>query len=807
MKNSRRYQLVQHIAEITSISLANREYTNIMTDAFTISLDLHLDRANISRMLNDLWRENELIKIQGRPTFYLHRKTISKKYPNHYIPALIPKSENLEDYLAKPMMDSQEHCDNAFFSCIGNSVNESLYQIIQDVKVYLAYPQYTKSILVHGPCKTGKKHLIRAFLQYYGNQTQSPIEIDCKTILLHKVTIADILDKIDFELEQDGNKVIFFENLQILEHDPAQFASLVALLTYYQQVANHNELNILFVATVENLSQESLNIFDTVFQKLYTLPSFDEKLLKERYEFILYFMQQEADFIQKTISLSTSILNCFATSHYSHNIQSLKKEIHHSLSYAYAQSIEHQESFISIDYHHLSDELLGNIQNVIDFLPQIESITSTLKEKNHFLIPETECLPLQKLMITQVNEDGIIRNTIKKDVKISDYCKQELRNALSHEINQLYSLSLRKVKSSILPILKNRNFIMNEKQLDKLCFHISNLIHLLHNQTYTSIFVKDDITLEDAILHLGDEIIETIGNEFQVEFPDIEKFFLYYYLFFSQEPMKKGSIAVLVACQGNGIAEKYALHVNTMKYKVKCHFMNFIDVEHSTNITILHSTLMDKLLEIDEGSGVIIITDLNPIVDFDNTIKKNIDIDTVTLSPTSLPLLIQIMNLVNDPSIKLDDIKTYDYENIIHLPLDNSLNYESESRRSINEAADKILSDSLVFLNPQKATMALFRVLMQIYEELGINYANDISIRFIFHSAFMIERVIRKEPLIYKNTQVLISENKSIYEAIDKNMQLINDLFGISIPSSEIARISEIFIDLLQETKEPTVME
>ena len=64
MKNSRRNQLLQHIAEITSIAIANKEYTGINTDAFTISLDLKLDRANVSRMLNDLWRENILIKIQ-----------------------------------------------------------------------------------------------------------------------------------------------------------------------------------------------------------------------------------------------------------------------------------------------------------------------------------------------------------------------------------------------------------------------------------------------------------------------------------------------------------------------------------------------------------------------------------------------------------------------------------------------------------------------------------------------------------------------------------------------------------------------
>ena len=75
MKKSRRSQLLQHIAEITSIAIANKEYTGINTDAFTISLDLNLDRANVSRMLNDLWRGNILFKKQGPPLFFSPLKT------------------------------------------------------------------------------------------------------------------------------------------------------------------------------------------------------------------------------------------------------------------------------------------------------------------------------------------------------------------------------------------------------------------------------------------------------------------------------------------------------------------------------------------------------------------------------------------------------------------------------------------------------------------------------------------------------------------------------------------------------------
>ncbi|MCB7429922.1 sugar polymerase, partial [Erysipelatoclostridium ramosum] len=115
--------------------------------------------------------------------------------------------------------------------------------------------------------------------------------------------------------------------------------------------------------------------------------------------------------------------------------------------------------------------------------------------------------------------------------------------------------------------------------------------------------------------------------------------------------------------------------------------------------------------EIDEGSGVVIITDFNPLLDFDSEIRSSTDIETVTLSPTSLPLLIQVMNMVNNPATQLEDIRNYDYGTALQIPQSDSAGFGIEIQKTLDDVADKILSESLVFLNPKKATMALFRVL------------------------------------------------------------------------------------------------
>ncbi|MCB7429997.1 sugar transporter, partial [Erysipelatoclostridium ramosum] len=72
---------------------------------------------------------------------------------------------------------------------------------------------------------------------------------------------------------------------------------------------------------------------------------------------------------------------------------------------------------------------------------------------------------------------------------------------------------------------------------------------------------------------------------------------------------------------------------------------------------------------------------------------------------------------------------------------------ETHAQELLNDITNKVLSESLVFLNPHKVCQSLFNVLINILHDLNISYTDDLLIKFIFHSGFMIERCIRKEPL------------------------------------------------------------
>ena len=62
-------QVYQHIRSDTITKLKEEQFESLGLDTLTVSLDLKMNRANISRLLNQLYNEGRLIKTDSRPVF------------------------------------------------------------------------------------------------------------------------------------------------------------------------------------------------------------------------------------------------------------------------------------------------------------------------------------------------------------------------------------------------------------------------------------------------------------------------------------------------------------------------------------------------------------------------------------------------------------------------------------------------------------------------------------------------------------------------------------------------------------------
>ena len=98
MKNSRRDKILAYAKEETKKIISQNLINETAVDALSASLDLGFDRANVSKDLNSLWKEGKLVKIQGKPVYFLDFETLTDYYPDSFFPTVISKDEKLSNY-------------------------------------------------------------------------------------------------------------------------------------------------------------------------------------------------------------------------------------------------------------------------------------------------------------------------------------------------------------------------------------------------------------------------------------------------------------------------------------------------------------------------------------------------------------------------------------------------------------------------------------------------------------------------------------------------------------------------------------
>ena len=78
-KSSRKTKVLTLVQEATQELLDSDSDRVSGIHAGLIAEKLQMDRANVARELNSLYRNGQLIKIQGKPTLYLCRSVLARK--------------------------------------------------------------------------------------------------------------------------------------------------------------------------------------------------------------------------------------------------------------------------------------------------------------------------------------------------------------------------------------------------------------------------------------------------------------------------------------------------------------------------------------------------------------------------------------------------------------------------------------------------------------------------------------------------------------------------------------------------------
>lgn len=684
---TRRERIYHYVEDYTRDMVASHNLENNGVNALDISLSLKLDRTNVSRELNSLWKEGKIIKLQGRPTLYLDYATIHTEYPNHYIPLVISSDSSLLDFIEKTEKESHKELpfhQTPLDGIIG--VSGSLKEETAKAIAALSYPPHGLPILLMGNAGVGKRKFAES-LYYYALESQILPEhaqfiiINCPDyshseerfmmqLLGYRKNNALNTKAVKGAIDSANNGIVYFDGLHKL---PAKSIDLIIDIlknSCYTRIGDSRPrpLEATFIAaTRKNIETELLDNIKNTFPVMISLPDFNNRNSLEKIETILYLFTRESFSTQKNIRLDKSILTAFAMPIYQKNESQLRNEIRSACSKAFLEQNNKGSYFITIGFEHLSDFLLS-------------STPSSEYSNGHFL--DTLAMYKEEVIICESNGhcDAL------------EYFKGLPHSTSSQETN--------------LP-----------------------------------------------------------------EPPDPAGFV--------------PPLSILLVCHGQFTASDMLQY--TQKLANDNHIrMEAINYTQDIPLLSLLELISDAVLRLNQGSGVLIWADMEPITGMELSIHKKTQVPCKILPSITLSGLIHSIMQCAD-GYTLDQFSP-------SVPVSKQNYKEMSQEEFINHLVNDILSRTLLYVNPKKATDTLLYSLNLILDSLNQEYSQEIAVKYLSHGVHMIERIIRNMPLPYYQLKQFTNTNHQLMDIIAQSLTIVSDTFAISIPSSEIAYLAEIFL-------------
>lgn len=684
---TRRERIYQCVEDYTKDMVTSHKLENNGINAFDISLRLKMDRSNVSRELNSLWKEGKIIKQQGRPTLYLDYAVIHAEYPNHYIPFVISKDSSLLDFIQKP--EKEVHKELPFHhtpldSIIG--IAGSMKEEIAKAIAALSYPPHGLPILLMGNAGVGKRKFAES-LYYYAmesgilSENAQFIIMNCQDyahsderfmmqLLGYRKTNSLNTKSVKGAIDSANKGIVYFDGLHKLSVKSIDLVMDILKNGFYMRIGeNHSRvLEATFIAaTRENMEFDLLEDIKNMFPVRISLPDFSKRSSLEKIETILYLFTRESFSTQKNIRLDKSILSTFAMPVYHKNESQLRNEIRSACSKAFLEQNNKDAYFITIGFEHLSDFLLS-------------STLASQEDGSHFI--NTLAMYKEDAMICEAN----------------GHCDAlEYFKSLPH--------------SPSAPI-EDRNPLQNSES-------------------------------------------------------------------------SAAFLSILLVCHGQSTASDMLQYTQKLAHGHHV-LMEAINYSEDISLFLLLDLISDAVLRLNKGAGVLIWADMEPIIGMEPSILKKTGIPCKILPSVTLSALISSVMLCADGC---------NLEHFFPSEPVRKQNYREMSREEfINHLVNDILSRTLLYVNPKKATDTLLYSLNLILDSLNREYSQETAVKYLSHGTHMVERIVRNVSLPYYQLKQFTNTNHQLMDIIAQSLTVVSDTFAISIPSSEIAYLAEIFL-------------
>lgn len=804
-------------------------------DATSIADELKLARYNVSRDLNKLAEEGQVLKFSGRPVCFLAKELIERCVGKKDEIGTGMTLEEMRKLLNKYSSDHLN--DYPFTELIG--YNGSLENAIRQAKAALLYPPFGLHSILTGPSGSGKTTFARFMYQYAKHAGK--LQIDAPYVIFNCADYSNnqhlLLDHLfghvkhaftGADSDKDGlisaanNGILFLDEIHRLPPEGQEMLfSIMDRGEYYRlgESSNPRKVRVLIIgATTEEFEGNILTTFLRRIPLKISMPSIKERGLAEKIKLIYFCFKQEAQKIERKLQVNEDVIRFFIQYNPVGNIGQMKNDIQLLCANALVDSISINSELIQVKLSHLSTYLIdqfyyahssetnSELREKLKFLQIDEFIFAPEEESGDdpfLLVDEEESVSYEVLETYHKYLDG--KSSLSPLKSIIHGKARELAEKQGNQQQAIFKIVSRKNYEVTVNILKSiasrERYHLEESNIKSLALHLDTLIEKItegysfRDNSFLEHKRPNELAMEKEI-GVAEQICREISNQLEVQLPESEKYFISLYLKAMNEKYTEKKIGVLILMHGTSAATDLANTANQL-----------LNVDHAVGLNMPLSQSVGDTLEkatelikqVDQGKGVVILSDMGSLNMFGDIITKKTGIPTKTIKMVTTPMVIEATRKSLLPKMSITELS----EDIVEQSAYIGNSVEDFQEKTMEEKGTMftddrrskiicILEESLVFLDGTTIYDLLEVEAKKIAKVFQIKHFEDFWIKFLFHTSNMIERAIRKEQFLREDIDVILESNRELYQYLKDLLMPLENRYAIIVEDSEISYLMEL---------------
>ena len=603
-------------------------------DTRFLSEKLNMQRTNISSVLNQLVEEGKLSKTNGRPVMF---------------------------YLSD---EQNTELDNLSFSNIIGS-DLSLKETLQLTKAAITYPIRIPHVLYIGEKGVGVKTI-----------SEKVFDFACSQRILKKNSAFKAIDCLHFDKNQMNERSFWQKNFESIKDGlllvkNADKISINMITDISNMLIEKKELKFILIVHVKNA--DSISIFKDYFNFVVNIPPLEKRTLEERYQFIEKFFKEEALKLEKNIDVNYGLMQCLMLYPCIDNLIELKSNIQFGVANALVRFKRNKT--IVLELSDLPASVRKGLLLIRDKIHEIDQVLD--KNVNYIFTKEQTLQSRSKKIGTDIYQKidfdykALGQITVLKDAEefvfanieynLNDYLNKITENIDGEKLKTIVSEKLYQITNEFIQTASIKfNRVYSNKVFLGICLHFNNAI--ISNRTKQRISnekVMNIIEQYDEEYLYSRKFIKKLQDEFNVRFSLDESVLLTLLIANDKNQISKNrEVITLIIMHGDNTATSIS---QVVKKLMPINNLQAFDLSLDDDIETSYELLKKKIIDVNQGSGILALYDMGSIQVMLNSIKDETGIDIKSIE-VPIPLLAISSCKSSEEGKSLEDI----YQHLSH---------------------------------------------------------------------------------------------------------------------------------------------